>query len=122
MHELSLAQGLLSQLHDLAAQNKANRIITVKVEIGPLSGIVVDSFQFGFSALAAESPLTRAAALEISVPEAVYKCLACGYLLKSNESAAVCPACHGKALLPEGGGDIILLQVEMDTEGLDNTN
>lgn len=116
MHELSLAQGLLSQLHELAAQNKANRIITVKVEIGPLAGIVVDSFQFGFSALAAESPLTRAATLEISTPAAVYKCLSCGYLIKSdNGPAAVCPTCQGEALLPEGGGDIILLQVEMDT-------
>ena len=68
MHELSLAQGLLSQLHDLAARHQARRIIRIRVEIGPLSGIVVDSFKFGFSCLSAESPLTKDARLDITIP------------------------------------------------------
>ena len=116
MHEFSLAQGLLRQLHDLAAENNAKRIITVKVEIGPQAGIVVDSFEFGFSVLAAESPLTQAATLKVSTPAAIYKCMTCGYIIKQdNKPTATCPACQGKTLLPEGGSDIILLQVEMDT-------
>ncbi len=68
MHELSLAQGLLSQLHDLAARHQARRIIRLRVEIGPLSGIVVDSFEFGFNCLSAESPLTKNAKLDITIP------------------------------------------------------
>ncbi len=91
MHELSLAQGLLTQLHDLAARHQARRIIRIRVEIGPLSGIVVDSFEFGFNCLSAESPLTKDAELNITIP--------------ANDSS-----------------DIILLQVEMDSEEDDSVN
>ena len=69
MHEFSLAQGLMQQLSELAEQHEALKIYTVKVAIGTRSGIVVDSFSFGFEILAAENTLTREAVLKISEPE-----------------------------------------------------
>jgi len=65
MHELSLAQGLLAQLTDLAATHKATRILTVRVSIGAQSGIVCDSFVFGFNAIRTAQKLTGDAVLEI---------------------------------------------------------
>jgi hydrogenase nickel insertion protein HypA len=115
MHELSLAQNLLSQLHDLAAQNGADRVIKVTVEIGPLSGIVKDSFQFGFSSLAEDSAITRGAALEIKTQPAEYQCLDCNHLIQNSpDRPQHCPACRSEMIMPKGGSDIILLQVEMD--------
>ena len=52
MHELSLVQGLLSQLQTLAQQHSAISISRVRVEVGPFAGIVIDSFQFAFDILA----------------------------------------------------------------------
>ncbi len=115
MHELSLAQDLLRQLHELAAQNGAYRILTVTVEVGQLSGIVPDSFDFGFTALAAESPLTSSAKLKIKTPMTDYQCLSCGHLLaKCNKRPDNCPACTNGIMMPKGGMDLILLNVEMD--------
>jgi hydrogenase nickel incorporation protein HypA/HybF len=65
MHELSLAQGLMTQLTDLAATHKATRIMTVQVHIGTLAGIVIDSFVFGFNIIKTEQICTKDAALEI---------------------------------------------------------
>ncbi len=48
MHEISLVQNLLQQLDALVLENKKNRVTKVLMEIGLLSGVVVDSFQFGF--------------------------------------------------------------------------
>ncbi len=116
MHELSLAQALLHQLHDLASQNKASRIVTVTVEIGPHAGIVIDSFEFGFTILAAESPITQLAELKINTPDAIYQCLDCG---QEDQSSQVCSACRGDMMMPMGGSDITLMQVEMDTADQD---
>ena len=69
MHELSLAQGLLTQIKELAAVHEATKIITVRVSIGYNSGIVVDSFSFGFNAIKADNELTGDAVLEISRTE-----------------------------------------------------
>lgn len=69
MHEFSLAQGLMQQLEDLAQQHGAYKICTVRVDIGTRSGIIVDSFSFGFEVLAKENTLTTKAALEISEPD-----------------------------------------------------
>jgi len=66
VHELSLVQGLFSQLSQLAERHGAERIVTVRVNIGRCSGIVIDSFVFGFDALKPEAPFTSHAVLEIT--------------------------------------------------------
>jgi len=66
MHELSLAQGLMDQLHDLAAAHGAEKVITVHVDIGTEAGIVVGSFTFGFDAIKGSDKLTENAVLEIN--------------------------------------------------------
>ncbi len=115
MHELSLVQGLLSQLESLARQHKTSSIRIVRVEIGQFSGIVVDSFQFAFEVLAKESFLMKNAELEIRVPPMQYKCFQCqNVLVVDNEPPAMCSKCQSTLLVPDGGDGVILLQVEMD--------
>ncbi|MCB2182492.1 MAG: hydrogenase maturation nickel metallochaperone HypA [Desulfobulbaceae bacterium] len=115
MHEISLVQGLLAKLAELAEEHKATEIQTVRVEIGPFSGIVTDSFQFGFDALVAQSALTRRAKLEISTPEQQYRCCQCGHIFIPVEiEEKDCPECGGDVVIPEGGDGLILLQVEME--------
>lgn len=115
MHEISLVQGLLRQLAQLAEKHGAVSVKKVVVEVGPMSGIVVDSFQFGFEALAGDQQLTRDAVLEIRIPSQEYKCLHCRsscVIAASDERR--CPQCGENMLFPEGGDELILLQVEME--------
>jgi len=46
VHEFSLAQGLFTQLFQLAEQHRAEKIIIVRVEIGCFAGIVIRFFFF----------------------------------------------------------------------------
>jgi hydrogenase nickel incorporation protein HypA/HybF len=115
MHEISLVQGLLRQLAELAEKHRSKSISRVKVEVGPLSGIVVDSFCFGFEVLAAENELTRKAVLEIVTPPGRYKCCYCGHVSVNGKAAPeACPQCGQTLLVPDGGDGLILLQVEME--------
>ncbi len=115
MHEISLVQGMLQQLSDLAAQNKASKVLKITMEIGPLSGVVVDSFRFGFDILSVEDKLTSGAELVINTPPVTYWCTQCNHATKTSGSRPDgCPRCGEIFLTPEGGDDLILQQVEME--------
>ena len=115
MHEISLVQGLFQQLGDLAADNQASRIVSVTMEIGPMSGVVVDSFQFGFDILSAESDLVRGAQLIVVTPPARYVCTNCSHEVETaDRKPDACPRCGDFLLFPQGGDDLVLRQVEME--------
>lgn len=115
MHEISLVQGLFQQLNELATANKASKIISVTMEIGPLCGVVVDSFQFGFEILSADDDLLRGAKLIIKVPEVSYRCTNCSHTeTTTGNKPDACPKCDELLLIPDGGNDLVLLQVELE--------
>lgn len=115
MHEMSLVQNLFAQLQELATENKATKVISVTMQIGPLSGVVQDSFQFGFDALSAETPLCNDAQLIIEVPMVSFTCMECSTVTeRAQAKLESCPCCDETFLIPSGGDDLILLQVEME--------
>ena len=115
MHEFSLAQGLFSQILQLAESHGAQKIITVRVEVGKLSGIVVDSFSFGFEILSKEKKLTENAILEIREVNPDKICLDCDSTFPSSEHVLnKCPDCGSLNFTFTGGDDLILTQVEME--------
>ena len=115
MHEISLVEGLFKQLNELAAENKATKIISVTMEIGPHCGVVLDSFQFGFEILSADDPLMRGAKLIVQVPPVNYSCTNCSHVeVTVGKKPDECPHCGDLLLIPDGGNDLILRQVEME--------
>ncbi|MGW8194866.1 MAG: hydrogenase maturation nickel metallochaperone HypA/HybF [Desulforhopalus sp.] len=114
MHEISLVQGLFAQLRELADENNATRITSVTMEIGPLCGVVVDSFQFGFDILSADDDLIRGAKLIVKVPQVDYSCSGCGHRVSAAVKPDQCAQCGDLLLIPDGGDDLLLLQVAME--------
>jgi hydrogenase nickel insertion protein HypA len=115
MHEISLVEGLFKQLEELAAENEATKIISVTMEIGPQCGVVVDSFQFGFDILSADNELLRGAKLIVQVPQVSYSCTSCSHIeITAGPKPEECPACGELLLIPDGGNDLILQQIEME--------
>ena len=124
MHELSLARSLIDQVLALAEEHQAEKIIKVTVIIGPFSGIVTESFSFGFDALKLEQTLTRESVLEIETPDREYTCLHCGNLFacpggQAHEPGFLsadpsCPDCGSEHCTTSGGDELILKQLEME--------
>ena len=115
MHEISLVEGLFAQLKELAVENQATKIISLTMEIGPNCGVVVDSFQFGFDILSADDELVKGAKLIIEVPPVRYSCTNCSHIESTTgRKPDECPACGELLLIPDGGNDLILKQVEME--------
>jgi hydrogenase nickel insertion protein HypA len=115
MHEISLVQGLIQQLHTIARENNTTRILKITMGVGPLSGVVIESFQFGFDILSKEDDLVRGAELVIDIPEVTYRCSSCGNeQVTDGPKPEECPECTERLLIAEGGQDLILQQVEME--------
>ena len=118
MHEFSLAQSLIDQLVRLAVEQHASRVVKARVRVGPLAGVVVDSFCFGFEAVKDMFSVTREAVLELDCPPAAYRCLSCGWVDDCRRPVDVpCPGCGEKGKpFPVGDDELILLQVELEGE------
>ncbi|MCL2459271.1 MAG: hydrogenase maturation nickel metallochaperone HypA [Desulfobulbus sp.] len=128
MHELSLAQSLITQILALAAEHGARRVSRVVVTLGPFSGVVRDSFEFGFSILKEEQEPVRDARLELETSDPEYRCLDCEKvavipffrqidrleMVHSGLTAKKCPWCGSNRLSPIGGTELILNQLEME--------
>jgi hydrogenase nickel incorporation protein HypA/HybF len=114
VHEFSLAQGLVDQLLQLAGQHRAKKIITVRLDIGSQSGIVVDSFSFGFEVLTRGNPLLRNAVLAITEIQPSWHCPDCGGNGVSANLPAACGHCGSHGPARTGGDELILTQVEME--------
>ena len=115
MHEMSLVQGLFQQLHEIAEEHNGTSVTRLTMSIGPLSGVVIDSFRFGFDILSKEDELVRNAKLEIIVPPVIYSCSNCGQKIKTSDTRPErCDGCGDNLLIAEGGDDLILQQVEME--------
>lgn len=115
MHEISLVQGLFDQLARLAKENNMTKVVSVTMQIGPLSGVVEDSFTFGFDILSRENDLMREAELIIETSTVDYRCITCNSVVTAAaEKPESCPKCAETFLMPEGGDELILQKVEME--------
>lgn len=54
MHELSIAQAVVSTVVDATA---ARRVLAVELRIGPMAGVVPDSLRFCWDIVTADTPL-----------------------------------------------------------------
>jgi len=115
MHEISLVQGMLQQLHDIAREHQKQKVTKITMLIGPLSGIVVESFRFGFDILSKEDELVRQAELVVVIPPVTYRCSACGREEQTDgKRPECCTACQEQLLIAKDGSDLILQQVELE--------
>jgi hydrogenase nickel insertion protein HypA len=104
----------MQQLSDLAQQHNASKILTVRLTVGQLSGIVIDSFEFGFEIMAKENPLTQETRLIITAIEPDLLCSMCGTTVSAKPSPPACRKCGTTSTRPVGGDELMLTQVEME--------
>lgn len=105
MHELSIAMGMIDELTRIARQNNARKVITVKLKIGKMSGIVIDSLRFAFDAAKLEYPLLNSTEIFIEEVPLIYECNNCKNNFKTDDiyfpSCADCKSYNLKILSGE---------------------
>lgn len=94
MHELSLAMSMIDVASNYARDEGASRINQIDVEIGILSGILIESFLFCFDVASRESMAEGARLNIISIP-GIAECKTCSKTFEVDDFFVACPKCEG---------------------------
>ena len=115
MHELSIARNLLDTVLDNLRKHQATSVVSVKVDVGHLSGVVPSALEFAFSCLKEETP-ARDARLEINYIMPQYVCRSCNEVTEPDEPICRCPNCSDFKLEVRSGFELNLVSMEVDTD------
>jgi hydrogenase nickel incorporation protein HypA/HybF len=87
MHELAITQSVVDAVTERTGDA---HVMTVRVRVGRLSGVVPDAMRFCFELVTAGTPLAGAA-LEIERPEGRGRCRTCGSTFVLADLILLCP-------------------------------
>ena len=113
MHEYSIASSLLSMVEEHAEKRGAKRVLSVRVDVGELSGVEVELLETAWS-LVRERSACEGVPLHVTRVEAVWTCRECGAAIERGRLLA-CAACGGPARL-QTGDELLLGRIEMEVD------
>ncbi len=94
MHELSIAENILSITEEYAAREEATRIHAIDLEIGTLAGIEIDALKFAMEVMF-RNTLLGSAKIMIKKIQATGRCLTCSHEFEAEDFFSPCPDCAG---------------------------
>jgi hydrogenase nickel incorporation protein HypA/HybF len=113
MHELSVCQGLLRQVEQVAAQHQANGVAKIVLRVGGLSGVEPPLLERAFE-VARMGTLAERAELVIESGPVVVKCRQCGGSCAVPVNRLLCTDCGDWRVQVVEGEELLLLSVELD--------
>jgi hydrogenase nickel incorporation protein HypA/HybF len=114
MHELYLAESILTIVQDYAARQKFSKVNSISLSFGRLSCIESKSLQFAFE-VQAKNTSAENASLAFQILPAVIHCFSCEKDLEVETYSAVCPKCGGEEVILTGGTEELQI-LEMDVD------
>lgn len=91
------------------------RVTAVRLEIGKLSGVSVDSIRFCFDLVVADTTLAGAR-LDIDEPSGAARCRDCATPFAVDDPIVLCPGCGSANVSVEAGRDMRIKSVEVSRE------
>lgn len=112
MHEMSIAEGIRSVVEDAARAHGFAHIARLRLEIGRFAGVEKRALEFAFDVVMRGSAAEGAVLEIIDLPGRAL-CYDCGETVEIAERLAPCPLCGGGRLLPQGGDEMRIKDMEV---------
>ena len=113
VHEMAIAQGILDIVLKTAAENKATKVMGIKLLIGEMTQIEPESLKFGFAALAMES-IAQGATVEITSIPLVGQCNSCGQQFPIKKYCFLCSSCSSTNVTVVSGRELAVDYLEVE--------
>ena len=113
MHEMSLCEGVLQVLEQNARTQGYERVKTVWLEIGGLSGVEPEAIRFSFDVVTRGS-LADGAALEIVELPGEAWCMQCAKTVIVKQRFDSCPDCGSYQLQVTAGDEMRIRELEVE--------
>jgi hydrogenase nickel incorporation protein HypA/HybF len=114
VHEFSLCEALIAEVEQIALKNGALRVQSVKVRIGPLSGVETQLLQHAYP-FATAGTLAEGSTLEIEPALLMVHCEVCDFESKAEPNLLSCRACGSHLTRVVCGDELMLMRVELFT-------
>lgn len=113
MHELSIVASLFEILEEKAKEKKAKKILSVKLKVGALSGVVPEFLETAFN-IYKEDTLAADSKLEIEEVPLRIRCQRCGTEIVKDDFVFICEKCDSRELKTLCGTELLLEKIEME--------
>ncbi len=112
MHEMSLTEGIRTIILDQARTHGFDRVTVLRLEIGRFAGVEKGALAFAFDVVMRGSPAEGARLEMIDLPGQAL-CYDCAIVVEIDDRLAPCPQCGGGKLLPQGGDEMRIRDMEV---------
>jgi hydrogenase nickel incorporation protein HypA/HybF len=121
MHELGIVLEVAKTLDEVAEQQHITKIGSVTLEIGEVSGILLDYFTDCWNYFRERHPILKEAELKIETIPAVTYCDDCGRTYATVQYGKICPYCGSEHTFLAQGNECRIRQIEAETAGGSDT-
>ena len=113
MHELSLAQSMVTELVEYIEKNNVKKVHEITIVIGKLSGAEKEPFEFAFP-IAAEGTLLESAKLNVEIQKPVVECSECKVQTTLDIPLMKCSSCGSRNVKIIKGKEFIIKSMEIE--------
>jgi hydrogenase nickel incorporation protein HypA/HybF len=114
MHEITMAQNLLSMISAEAAKRGA-KPISAKISCGVLNAVNDDAFCFAFDSIA-KGTACEGMKLEIEHKQIQGRCNSCNRVFEVEFSQLVCPKCGGDDFELQPDAELVLKEIKFSAD------
>jgi hydrogenase nickel incorporation protein HypA/HybF len=115
MHELGIAQNILEIVRQAVPKEQTAAVRSIRLRVGPLSGVVPDSLEFCFQAIVNETEMQKAS-LAIEQLPAILSCKKCAYRFQTKDLEFFCQSCGSSELELVSGKELEVVEIDLAEE------
>lgn len=113
MHELAVCQSMMDQVEAIAQQRDAQRVTTIVIGLGPLSGVEAKLLQNAYP-IASTGTVAEHAELVIELLPVKVRCTKCGSESEALPNKLICKQCGDWQTTLLSGDEMLLISVELE--------
>ena len=110
---MAIAQGILDIALNTARQNEAQKVFSIRIQVGQMTRVDPESLKFCFSTLSVGSPAAEAE-LDIVIVPLVARCIDCGQQFSVEQYCFVCPKCQSSGVQILSGRELKVEHLEVE--------
>ena len=112
MHELNIVMEVVKQVDRLAKEHHVEKVKSVTVEVGEVSGVVKEYFVDAFDWMRKKNELLKECELNYITIEAITYCEDCKHTYPTTKYAKECPYCHSTKTYLVSGRDFMIKEIK----------
>jgi hydrogenase nickel incorporation protein HypA/HybF len=113
MHELAICQSLINQVETIASERNAQRVTSIIIGMGPLSGVEAQLLKNAYP-IASAGTVAENAELIIEYLPIRVKCSLCGSESDASPNKLICKICGDWRTTLISGDELMLMSVELE--------